>query len=371
MNGRIRRRSKGSWEITIDVGRDAEGNRVRKFVHVKGTKAEAQRKLRELVVSLDMGLSLDNRKESVREFMNRWQREYVSANTRPKTQVSYEYLSRVHILPVLGHLRLQDLTPGDVQRMISTSLEKGISTTTARRVYATLHRALECALRWGAVYRNVADAIDAPKEAHHEIAPPDPATLKTLLTEADNTTYGPAFWLAAYTGLRRGEIAACRWENIDLEKGTLSVIGTVSKENGHLVVTPPKSKTSRRLIHLDDDTIGVLRAHRGRQLLKKIELGELFVDQGYVFTSPTGGILDPDLLTKAWRKLCKKLGLRFRLHDLRHAHASTLIEVGTHIKTVQARLGHSSPSLTMQVYAHVTPGMDKEAADAFAKAISG
>ena len=170
--------------------------------------------------------------------------------------------------------------------------------------------------------------------------------------------------------MRRGEVLACRWDNIDLERGTLSITGAVSREFGKLTVVPPKSKSSRRLIHLDDATVNVLRAHRGRQLLTKMDLENIYQDQGYIFTSPTGGLLDPDVLTKTWQQFRKKLGFKHRLHDLRHAHATTLIEAGIHIKTVQARLGHSSPSLTMQVYAHVTPGMDKEAADAYAKAIS-
>lgn len=185
------------------------------------------------------------------------------------------------------------------------------------------------------------------------------------------TPYGPVFHLLAFTGMRRGEAPALSWNHIDLDSGTLSVVGSVSRQHSRLVIAPTKTKSSRRLVHLDPMTVSTLRAHRACQLAHRLQLGSLYEDHGYVFASRTGGLLDPAILTKTWRKVCNKLGLKYRLHDLRHHHATALIEAGVHIKAVQTRLGHSSPSLTMAVYAHVSPGLDKDAAVAYARAMGG
>ena len=130
-----------------------------------------------------------------------------------------------------------------------------------------------------------------------------------------------------------------------------------------------QAKYSRRLIHLDDQTVGVVTAHLARQAEWRLKLGPAYQDRGFMFASPSGGLLDPDNITKAWQRIRRQIGVTCRLHDLRHAHATTLIEAGVHIKAVQARLGHSSPSFTMAVYAHVSPQMDKDAAQAYADAM--
>lgn len=148
-------------------------------------------------------------------------------------------------------------------------------------------------------------------------------------------------------------------------------MGSVGRQGGQLVTLPPKSASSRRLIHLDASTVALLRTHLAKQAAYRLSLGGAYRDQGFIFTSPTGSLLDPDILTRTWQSLCREVGIKYRLHDLRHAHATTLIEARTHIKAVQARLGHSSPSLTMAVYAHVSPGMDQDTADAYAQAMSG
>jgi integrase len=249
-------------------------------------------------------------------------------------------------------------------------LAKGLSPTTARRVYATLHRALECALKWGVVYRNACDAADAPREAHHELDPPDRPIVKRLLERAMNGRHGAAFWLLAYTGMRRGEVCGVRRDDLDFERGVISIAGAVVRDNGSLEFVRPKSATSRRSIHIGVKTIAVLNTHLAQQAQERLVLGAAYHDEGFVFAPPTGGLLDPDVLTKTWQQICTDEEVTHTLRSLRHHHATALIEAGVHIKSVQARLGHSSPSLTMAVYSHVTPGMDEAAAEAYARAMS-
>lgn len=366
--GHIQRRGK-SFRISVYIGKDSNGRKLYKQETLKSYKA-AQRRLTELEHQLDKGLPIANSKMVVAEFMQQWLNEVVAHTTRPKTQTFYESMTRLHIVPTIGHVSLEKLTPSNVQAVISFVLGKGLSPTTARRAYAALHKALEAALRLGLVYRNVCDAVDAPRQSHFEIQPPDKATVHKLLKAAEASPYVVAFWLLAYSGARRGEICAIKREHLDLERGTLSITGTVSRVDGVLTIQPPKSATSRRLIHLGNSTITVLRKHLVFQAEERLRLGNLYEDDGLLFASPTGQLLDPDLLTKNWARLCKAEDVKFRLHDLRHFHATTLIESGAHIKAVQNRLGHSSPSLTMSVYAHITPQLDKDAAEGFEDAMT-
>jgi integrase len=366
--GHIQQRGK-SWRVIVYLGKDANGKKLYKRETVRGSKKDAQKRLTELEHMLDRGLPITTSKEKVRDFMERWLADHVAHTTRPRTLQFYQMINRLYIEPTIGHINLEKLTPADITRVVANVLGKGLSPTTARRTYATLHRALECALKWGLVYRNVCDAIDAPREAENEVNPPDKQTVQNLLEAARETPYGAAYWLLAYSGARRGEICAIRREHLDMEKGTLSITGAVARIDGRLTIQPPKSATSRRMIHLGEATVAVLRAHLAKQAEERLRLGSLYEDNGLLFASPMGKLLDPDLLSKNWIRLCKQAGVKYRLHDLRHAHATTLIESGVHIKAVQTRLGHSSPSLTMKVYSHVSPQMDDAAADAFEAAM--
>jgi len=217
----------------------------------------------------------------------------------------------------------------------------------------------------------VCDAITPPKEDTREIVPPDKATVRILLEQGMETPYGVQYWLAAYTGMRRGELGAVKRADLDLDHATLKVAGAVGRENRRLTITPPKSFTSRRVIHLDPDTVGVLRGHMSRQAEHRLAVGPAYQDQGLLFASPTGGLIDPDHLTRTWRKVCREVGVMCRLHDLRHAHITALIEANIHVKVIQSRAGHASPAFTLARYGHLMPGMDEAAAKAFAQAMSG
>lgn len=268
MKGSIRRRSKNSWELSIDIGVDAQGKRLRKFENVKGTKAVADRRLRELLASLDNGIPLYKERETVSTFMARWLRDQVAQTTKPRTHHFYSMMNRLHIDPIVGHIVVQKLTPADVQAVIAAVLSKGLSSSTARRVYATLHRALVCGVKWGNLVRNVCDAIDAPRDSAFELTPPSRDIVKALIVEASRTLYGVLFHLLAYTGMRRGEVCGLQWEHTDLDKGALSVVWSVGRDRDRkLALVPVKSATSRRLLHIDAGTVDVLRptceAHPG------------------------------------------------------------------------------------------------------------
>ncbi len=371
MRGHIKKRAKGSWTVVVDLGRDSAGKRSQRWESIKGPKRLAEKRLAELLHQSDTGGSIPEGKESTGEFMDRWLRDQVAQTTRPKTFKFYESATRLHIRPVVGNIPVQKLTPADVQRVVSGVLDKRLSSTSARRIYATLHRALEVGLRWGAVTRNVADAITPPKEDIREIDPPSKSAVRDLLGKGMETPYGVQYWLAAYTGMRRGELGAIKRAELDLDNATLKVTGAVGRENRKLRITPPKSFTSRRVIHLDGETVAVLRGHLSHQAEHRLAVGPAYQDQGLLFASPTGSLIDPDHLTRTWRKVRKEVGVACRLHDLRHAHITALIEANIHVKVIQSRAGHASPAFTLARYGHLMPGMDAAAAEAYARAMSG
>lgn len=368
MKGSIRRRSKDSWEITIDLGRDAQGKRLRKFAHVKGKKADADRKLRELMASLDRGLPPDSGNITVQEFLAQWLQDYAIPHTRPRTAQRYESDIRLHINPAFGHVRLSQLRPSDIQALESRMLKEGRAPRSVRHLHTVLKEALKHAMRWGFIYRNVAEAVDPPPSRPKHIQPPDIDQVWEILRLADETPYGPMLSFMARTGCRRGECLGLRWVDTDLDNGVTSIVQTLQRVGKQrLVFQPPKSAKSKRAIAIDDTTIDLLRQHQGQQVLLKMELGSTWQDSGLVFPGPFGKPLDPATLTRNFQKLTKKAALQnVRLHDLRHFHATTLLRSGVHLKVVQERLGHASIADT---YSHVAPSLQQAAASAFAEAM--
>jgi len=188
---------------------------------------------------------------------------------------------------------------------------------------------------------------------------------------ADETPYRVVLHFMAFTGCRRGEALGLRWSDLDLENGTASIVQSLQRLKGlGLVLQPPKSAKCRRSIALDPETVGLLWEHRGRQLLYLVERDGAYKDQGLVFPGPLGGPLDPSVLTRNFEKLVRKTGLNgVRLHDLRHFHATLMLQQGTNPKIVQERRGQSSSAITMDTYSHVVPGLPEKPVKDFALAM--
>ena len=223
MNGSIRQRSKGTWELTIDMGKDASGKRRRKFINVTGTKGAAQRKLRELLTSLDQGMPLDISKATVGEFLDRWMRDYVATNTAPSTKDGYGFIVRCHLIPNLGAFQLSRLQPAHLQEYYAKALahgrrdgKGGLSARTVQHHHRVLSEALSHAVKWGLLARNVATAVDPPKPSRSEMAFLSPEDVERMLDAAEGTTFYVLIFTALYSGLRRGELLGLRWCEVDL-----------------------------------------------------------------------------------------------------------------------------------------------------------
>jgi integrase len=354
-----KRKDRGFWEYDFTLGgqrRRAGGFRTKR----EAEEAEAEERLR----FAKQGKVAVKASLTVAEFYEQWLLVYGPSRIKPSTAQRYEELGRLHITPALGSIQLRKLRPLDIERCYQAALAKGLSAATVQRIHALVHLALSYAVRWEFLSRNPADSVDSPRPNRPETITPTVVELGRLLAEGDRTKLGPLFRFAALTGMRRGEILALRWEDVDFEHGTVSVRGSVrrlGKGRGMVRMTPKRERSVRRLT-LAAPAVEILQQQRWRQLRDIEDLGEDYEDKGIVFANALGAYRDPDHVTRVWGKVAVAADLpSIRLHDLRHALATRLIELGVHAKVVQEILGHSSYSTTMNIYSHVTQGMHSEA----------
>jgi len=368
MRGHIKKRSKyvNSWTIYVDSCDPITGKRKQISATVKGNKRDAQRELRLLINKVEAGIYIKPTKETVREFLCRWIVDYpASSELAPKTIRTYQFLISRYILPNIGNILLSNLAPTQVQALYTKLIEKdGVSQRTALHVHRVLSQALNYAARQDLIPYNPAsrEKITPPRPKWAKINFVDEEQAIKLLDKAAGSQYYDFFYLALWTGMRRNEILALRWQDIDLDKGTISVNGSIDRVNGRLERRETKTEKSCRTISISTSACDLLRQRKGQLIAQ----GLVPRDGDYIFSKADGQPYDPDTVTHAFAKIAKSAGLpHTRFHDLRHAHASFLIKQGIPAKVISERLGHSGISITMDTYGHLMPGMDGIAAQKF------
>lgn len=366
MNGSIRQRSKGTWQLRYEAPPDGTGRRRFLSETVKGNKKDAERFLRERLASIENGGYVARDRETVAQFMERWLETYVATNTTLRTQEGYRGNIDRYIVPAIGGITLQNLTGRHIQDIYAGMLKKGLSARTALHVHRVLREALGHAIKWGVLTRNVADAATPPRPESKQSDMWDAETINRFLETATASRFRDLYQLAVLTGMRRSELAGLKWESVDLVNGKLSVVRTLLRISGHgLVEGVPKTARSRRSIALWQGSIDVLHAIRGRQMENQLTAGDLWQQTGYVFTQVDGTPVDPEAISKDFCEIVRQSGLpHLTLHGLRHAHATLALSAGINPKVVSERLGHSSIAVTMDIYSHVLPGMQEAAAQA-------
>jgi integrase len=355
-----KRKDRGFWEYDFIAG----GRRYRVGGFAKKQEAaDAEAEERTRIARQDGGLVAKGAL-SVADYLDQWLAVYAPSRVKPSTAQRYEELIRLHIKPAVGAEQLKKLRPLDIERCYQAVLAKGLSLATAQRVHALLHLALSQAVRWQLIFRSPVEAVDPPRPSKVETRTPTVEELAVLLTAADKTQLGAYFRFAALTGMRRGEILALRWQDVDFERQTVMVRGSVRRlgKGRGMVRLTPKRQSSIRKLTLPAPAMEILTQQRWRQLRDASKLGQDYEDAGIVFANHLGGYRDPDHVTRVWGKVAESVGLaEIRLHDLRHALATRLLELGVHAKVVQEILGHSSYTTTMNIYSHVTQGLQTEA----------
>ena len=366
--GTVNQRYKGSWELKWYGPADQNGNQKRISETVRGTKKEAEKILRERLLSVDNGSFVDKSKETVSEFMNRWLETYAATNVTLRTAHGYEGYSRRYINSTIGKVALQSLTPSQVQKVYADMLERGLSNTTVLHLHRLLKEALGHAVKWGIIARNVAEAASPPRPEQKQMPMWDVPTIIDFLELSHGTRFGHIHEFAVLTGLRRSEICGLKWESVDLDAGGLSVVATLQRIKGHGLVTgTPKTKSSRRTVDLAPETIDLLRIIRDGQMAQQLEYGSVWQNTGYVFTDIDGSPLAPDMVTKDFCGLVREHGLpQLTFHGLRHAFATLGLKAGISPKVVSEALGHSNIGITLDTYSHVLPNMQTELSKAVA-----
>jgi len=379
MRGHLVKRYEGSWTIVLSLGRNPQtGKKQQQWITVKGTKKEAEKRLAELLHQVDKGEYAKPTDLTVADFMHQWLRDYVTHGVGPVTAKGYRHWTEKHIIPSLGKLKLTQLSQSHVQAFYRKMLENGrrddkgaLSPRSVLHVHRLLHNALSHAVKWGIIGRNVCEAVDPPRVRQKQMRALDAEDVKRLLEASKESIYYPLFHLAVFTGMRRSELLGLRWCDVDLDMSTLSVVQTLHcLSKGKIVFQEPKSQKGKRQIALSPTAVIALREHRQKQEVERLLLGSTLAPDDLVFTNLDGTPLLPNSVTHAFIKTVRRLGLHgVRFHDLRHTHATLLLRQGVNVKALQERLGHSTITTTLDIYAHVTPGMQKDAALRFEEAL--
>jgi integrase len=375
MRGHIEKRGKNSYSIVISLGWDANtGKYKQQWVSVRGTKKDADKRLAELLHQLDTGTFMKPGKTALAEYLERWLNDYVWHNLAPRTAEGYEHIIRRHLIPSLGNIPLTQLKPEHLQRYYSEKLSDGrcdrkgaLSPRTVRHHHVTLHDALEHAVKMGLLNRNVADAVSPPRYQRSQWQTLSEFDISTFLEAAKKTNYYVLFYAAIFTGMRRSELLALRWCDVDLLLCQAHVNRTIHRlRTDEIVFRAPKSAKGRRMVSLSPSTAMLLQEYKDKQAIQRAILGIPLKDDDLIFSDLEGKPLLPDTVTHAWVKLARRTGLNgVRLHDARHTHASLMLKQGVHPKIVQERLGHASIQITLDTYSHVAPGLQEAAAKGF------
>lgn len=354
--------------MILDLGRGPSGKRRRQWKSFTGSRRAAEARLNELLADVDAGVYIKPTKATLGAFFERWLSDYAAARVRATTLEGYRWRSK-RLLAGLGDIRLIDLRPEHIQRYYTSMLTTGeLAGGTLVKHHNLLRHALATAVRWQLVPNNVAEHVDPPRRSRKEMRALTAAEVHHLLDSCHTTAWYAVFHTLIWTGLRRSELLGLRWQDVDLLMANLRVTQVLHQlGDGRYVWEEPKTTKGKRGVALSPASCLVLRAQRERQERDAAFLGISLSDDRLVFSHLVDGApLRPDTVTQAFRRLVKRIGLAgVRLHDLRHTHASLLLQQGIHPKVVSERLGHSSIQITLDTYSHLLPGLQEAAANGF------
>jgi integrase len=345
----------------------------RRYVYGK-TQKEAREKLRRAQQEHKQGTLVDPSKLAVKDYLKHWMQVH-GPSLKLTTDTNYRAQLEHHIIATLGTITLQKLTPDHIQKCYAGLLEEGLQASTIHFIHTIFKAALADAVEWGKIARNPCGKVKLPRKEKRDIMPLTQEQAQTLLQVARGHWLEGVITLALATGMREGELLALHWQDIDFERGVLQVRRTHSyiPEKGHYE-SEPKTASSKRSLVLAPFALDALKAQRTAQKAARMQAGPTkWQEKGLVFCNAQGDYLWVATLHRAFKRLLQLAGLPdIRFHDLRHTAAVALIMKGVHAKVIQEILGHSSIKITMDIYGHVFPSMQRDAMasmDEFLKAI--
>jgi integrase len=387
MKGHIKERSPGKWAIVLDIY-DAAGKRRRKWHSFEGTKRGAHEECARLITEMKQGNYVEPTKQTVAEFLDEWL-TFIKPSVAPKTWERYAEICRKGLAPLFGAVILAKLKTDRIDADFTKALTQPrtdhrkrkdseepkplppLAPRTVHHYRRVLIKALSQAVTWERVSRNPAAKTTPPKVERKKMLAYDAAQTGQLIEELRPTRMFIPTLLAVKCGLRRGEILALRWRHVELGDNLrqLSIVESAEQTSDGVRYKEPKSGRART-VALSAATIAELKAHRTRQAEEQLRLGIRPDLDSFVVAQVDGSPLQPRSLTHEWIRVIGNTSLpRIRFHDLRHTHATQMLSAGVHPKVASERLGHSTIGITLDLYSHVMPGMQADAAEAVDAAI--
>jgi integrase len=353
-----RRQSDGKWVAYLRV------NGKKKYIY-DDTQTGVTKKLRAAQRDLEQGELATGPNQTVKQYLEYWL-EVRRSTVKASTYVSNRSYLNNRVIPVIGHIKLQKLTGDHIQSLYAQLLKDGLLPNTIRLIHTMLFTASKDAVKWKRMSRNPCKDATPPRQEDHTMAFLTHEQAKNLMEAASATPLECLITLAITTGMRRGEILALRWSDIDWQKMTVTVRHTVSYirvgDKHAFFETEPKTASSNRTISLPQFVIHALKSHRSNQLQVRLKAGDQWNEKNIVFSTKRGDFYNIATLQRQFGNLLVKAGLpHMRFHDLRHSAATILLSMGVNIKVIQELLGHSNVGITLRVYSHVLPTMHREA----------
>lgn len=373
MKGHIRERSPGKWAIVLDVGEKdpATGKKKRKWHSFSGTKRQAQAECARLIAEIKSDRYVEPSKQTVAQFFTEWL-AFIKPTVSAKTHERYTEICEKNLTPLLGDVILSKLKTDRIDAAFTKALTEGRGSSgkpyaprTVHHMRRVLIKALSQAVTWERLSRNPATATTPPKVERTKMLAYDAEQTAALIAAFRNTRMFIPMMLAVMCGLRRGEIAALRWDDAEIgdNRRQLSIRQSAEQTKDGVRYKAPKSGKART-VALSATMAAELRAHRVRQAEEQLKIGLRPDGNSFVVAQVDGSPLQPRSLTHEWTRLLDKTSLpRIRFHDLRHTHATQMLSAGVHPKVASERLGHSTIGITLDLYSHVMPGMQADAAE--------
>ncbi len=359
-----RRASDQRWIGQLLLGHDALGRPIRRFVTAK-TRSEVAQKLKQLRRQFDDGLAAPDASLRVTQLFERWFDDVLRHQVALSTFNNYRAVAIKHIMPTLGKKKISDLTVADVDRLLASKIDEGLSVSTVRRTRAVFSQCLNQGIRWGVVSRNVAALSRSPRETRKEGRTLSPEQAKQFLTFLKGHRNEALYAVMLSTGMRRGEALGLMWKDFDRQTGVLQIRRQLKREGGFLVTSDTKTSRSRRSVNLPPPMLKGMLLHERRQEVARNALGTSWTETGFIFTSAVGTPIDPRNFYREFTKICRDAGLGdWHPHELRHSAASLMLAQGVKLQVVSQVLGHASIRMTADVYGHVLDPDRQEAANA-------
>lgn len=352
-----------SYQLTAEGERDPiTGKRERRYKTVKGTKKQAEAELRKMIADLESSSVITASSMKLSDWMATWLNTYLP-NIEQTTREGYQEKIDKYINPTLGHLPIKAIKPDNIQLWINGLSKRGLSPKTIRNAYNNLNAALKKAVILRMIPYNPCEGTVLPKLQKYQAQVYNATTIQQALAAADNIVDYLIVLLGATLGLRRGEMAALQWKDVNFSASTVSITQNRVHVKNSVVQKAPKSQAGNRIIKIGQDVLTALSDAKAVYDDAVLNTSG-FKNLGYILCKENGDPFHPDSITQRWERFIDKHKLpQIRLHDLRHSNATALIAAGVSPKVVQHRLGHANVSITLNTYTHVLPSMDEEAAE--------